>query len=145
MLNKVTLIGRLGADPDVRYMPNGDAVANISLATTQRWKDKRGDKKEQTEWHRVVFFRRLAEVVSEYVRKGGLIYVEGRIRTRKWQDQQGADRYSTEIIAETMQMLDSKGSADGTVPAADSGGASPGGWAGGPAKSSLDDFDDEPF
>jgi len=91
MLNKVTLIGRLGADPEVRYMPSGGAVANISLATNFRWKDKQtGEKKESTEWHRVVFFNRLAEIVGEYLKKGGQIYVEGRLQTRKWQDQGGS-------------------------------------------------------
>lgn len=109
MLNKVTLIGRLGADPEVRYMPNGGAVANISLATNFRWKDKQtGERKESTEWHRVVFFNRLAEIVGEYLKKGGQVYVEGRLQTRKWQDQSGHDRYTTEIIATEMQMLDSR-------------------------------------
>lgn len=109
MLNKVTLIGRLGADPEVRYMPSGGAVANISLATNFRWKDKQtGEKKESTEWHRVVFFNRLAEIVGEYLKKGGQVYIEGRLKTRKWQDQNGHDRYSTEIIATEMQMLDSR-------------------------------------
>jgi single-strand DNA-binding protein len=109
MLNKVTLIGRLGADPEVRYMPSGGAVANISLATNFRWKDKQtGEKKESTEWHRVVFFNRLAEIVGEYLKKGAQVYVEGRLQTRKWQDQGGHDRYTTEIIATEMQMLDSR-------------------------------------
>jgi single-strand DNA-binding protein len=114
MLNKVTLIGRLGADPEVRYMPSGGAVANISLATNFRWKDKQtGEKKESTEWHRVVFFNRLAEIVGEYLKKGAQVYVEGRLQTRKWQDQNGQDRYSTEIIASEMQMLDSKSGGTG--------------------------------
>jgi single-strand DNA-binding protein len=109
MLNKVTLIGRLGADPEVRYMPSGGAVANISLATNFRWKDKQtGEKKESTEWHRVVFFNRLAEIVGEYLKKGGQVYIEGRLKTRKWQDQNGHDRYTTEIVATEMQMLDSR-------------------------------------
>jgi len=109
MLNKVTLIGRLGADPEVRYMPSGGAVTNISLATTRRWKDRQsGERRDETEWHRVTFFNRIAEVAGEYLRKGSLVYVEGRIRTNKWQDQNGQDRYTTEIIAEQMQMLDSK-------------------------------------
>ncbi len=109
MLNKVTLIGRLGADPEVKYMPSGGAVTNIGLATTRRWKDRQtGERRDETEWHRVSFFNRIAEVAGEYLRKGSLIYVEGRIRTRKWQDQNGQDRYSTEIIAEQMTMLDSK-------------------------------------
>ena len=103
------LIGNLGADPEVRYMPSGEAVTNIRLATTRRWKDRQsGERREQTEWHRVVFFRRLAEVAGEYLRKGSQVYIEGRIQTRKWQDQSGQDRYSTEIIAEEMQMLGSR-------------------------------------
>ena len=115
MLNKVTLIGRLGADPEVRYMPTGGAVANISLATTFRWKDKQsGERKENTEWHRVVFFNRLAEIVGEYLKKGSQVYVEGRLQTRKWQGQDGQDRYTTEIIATEMIMLDSR--SGGTAP-----------------------------
>ena len=109
MLNKVTLIGRLGTDPEVKYMPSGGAVTNVGLATTRRWKDRQtGEKRDETEWHRVTFFNRVAEVAGEYLRKGSLVYIEGRIRTRKWQDQNGQDRYTTEIIAEQMQMLDSK-------------------------------------
>jgi single-strand DNA-binding protein len=108
-VNKVILIGNCGQDPDVRYMPNGNAVANVTLATSESWKDKNtGETQERTEWHRVVFFRRLAEVVGEYVKKGSKIYVEGRLQTRKWQDQGGQDRYTTEIIADQMQMLDSR-------------------------------------
>jgi len=114
MLNKVTLIGRLGADPEVKYMPSGGAVTNVSLATTRRWKDRQsGERRDETEWHRITFFNRIAEVAGEYLRKGSLIYVEGRIRTRKWQDQNGQDRYTTEIIAEQMQMLDSKSGGTG--------------------------------
>jgi single-strand DNA-binding protein len=109
MLNKVTLIGNLGADPEVRYMPAGGAVANITLATTMRWKDKQsGEKKEATEWHRVVFFNRLAEIAGEYLKKGSQVYVEGRLQTRKWQDQNGQDRYTTEIVASEMHMLGSR-------------------------------------
>jgi len=109
MINKVTLIGNLGADPEVRYMPSGGAVANVSLATTFRWKDRdTKEKKESTEWHRVVFFNRLAEVVGEYLRKGSQIYIEGRLQTRKWKDKDGIERYSTEIIATEMQMLGGK-------------------------------------
>ena len=109
MLNKVTLIGNLGADPEVRYMPNGGAVTNIRLATTRRWKDKQtGDRREETEWHRVVFFARLAEVAGEYLRKGSQVYIEGRIRTQKWQGQDGQDRYTTEIVANEMHMLGSR-------------------------------------
>lgn len=104
-VNKVILVGNLGADPEVRYLPSGDAVANIRLATTDRYKDKAsGEFKEMTEWHRVAFFGRLAEIVSEYLKKGSSVYIEGRIRTRKWQGQDGQDRYSTEIVADQMQM-----------------------------------------
>jgi single-strand DNA-binding protein len=111
-VNKVILVGNLGADPEARYLPSGDAVANIRLATTDRYKDKAsGEMKESTEWHRVSFFGRLAEVVSEYLKKGSSIYLEGRIRTRKWQAQDGTDRYSTEIVAEQMQMLGGRGGA----------------------------------
>jgi len=114
MLNKVTLIGRLGADPEVRYMPSGGAVTNISLATTRRWKDRQsGERRDETEWHRIAFFNRIAEIAGEYLRKGSLVYIEGRIRTRKWQDKEGQDRYTTEIIAEQMQMLDSKSGGTG--------------------------------
>lgn len=109
MLNKVTLIGNLGADPEVRYMPSGEAVTNITLATTMRWKDRQtGERKESTEWHRVVFFRRLAEIAGEYLKKGSQVYVEGRLQTRKWQGQDGQDRYTTEIIANEMHMLGSR-------------------------------------
>ncbi|RIZ71636.1 MAG: single-stranded DNA-binding protein [Methylococcales bacterium] len=109
MLNKVTLIGNLGADPEVKYMPTGDAVANITLATSMRWKDRQtGERKESTEWHRVVFFRRLAEIAGEYLKKGSQVYVEGHLRTRKWQDQAGLDRYTTEIVADELHMLGSR-------------------------------------
>lgn len=105
-VNRVTLIGNLGADPEVRYLPSGDAVANIRLATTDRYKDKAsGEMKEATEWHRVSFFGRLAEIVSEYLKKGSTVYIEGKIRTRKYQAQDGTDRYSTDIVADSMQML----------------------------------------
>jgi single-strand DNA-binding protein len=109
-INKVILIGNLGQDPEVRYMPSGGAVANVSLATSETWKDKQtGEPREATEWHRVVFFNRLAEIAGEYLRKGSKVYVEGSLRTRKWQDQNGQDRYTTEIRANEMQMLDSRG------------------------------------
>ena len=109
-VNKVILVGNLGRDPEVRYSPNGQAVANVTLATSESWKDKTsGEKQEKTEWHRVVFFGRLAEIVSEYLRKGSQIYVEGRLQTRKWQDKDGNDRYTTEIVANEMQMLGSRG------------------------------------
>ena len=109
-VNKVILIGNLGQDPEVRYMPNGGAVCNITVATSESWKDKNtGENQEKTEWHRVVMFRRLAEIAGEYLKKGSKVYLEGRLQTRKWQDQQGQDRYTTEIIADQMQMLDSRG------------------------------------
>ncbi len=105
-INKVILVGNLGQDPEVKYMPSGGAVTNISIATTDTWKDKAtGEKKENTEWHRVVFFNRLAEIVGEYLRKGSQVYIEGNLRTRKWQDQNGVDKYTTEIVAREMQML----------------------------------------
>ena len=108
-VNKVILVGNLGADPESKYLPSGDAVANIRLATTDRWKDKAsGEMKEATEWHRVAFFGRLAEIAGEYLKKGSQVYIEGRIRTRKWQDKEGQDRYSTEIVADSMQMLGSR-------------------------------------
>ncbi len=109
-VNKVILVGNLGQDPEVRYMPNGNAVANISVATSETWKDKNtGDNQERTEWHRVVLFRRLGEIAGEYLKKGSKVYIEGKLQTRKWQDQNGQDRYSTEIVADQMQMLDSRG------------------------------------
>lgn len=104
-VNKVILVGNLGKDPEVKYMANGEAVANISLATTEVWKDKNGEKQEKTEWHRIVFYRKLAEIVGEYCKKGKSIYVEGRLETRKWTDKNGVERYTTEIIATAMQML----------------------------------------
>ena len=117
-VNKVILVGNLGQDPDVRYMPNGNAVANISVATSETWKDKNtGDSKERTEWHRVVMFRRLGEIAGEYLKKGSKVYIEGKLQTRKWQDQNGQDRYTTEIIADQMQMLDSRGGMGGDAPA----------------------------
>jgi single-strand DNA-binding protein len=120
-VNKVILVGNLGAEPEVRYLPSGDAVANIRLATTDRYKDKAsGEFKEMTEWHRVAFFGRLAEIVSQYLKKGSSVYIEGRIRTRKWQAQDGTDRYSTEIVADQMQMLGGR-SGGGASPDADMG------------------------
>jgi single-strand DNA-binding protein len=107
-VNKVILVGNLGDDPEVRYMPNGQAVANLTIATTESWKDQAGEPQEKTEWHRLTMYRRLAEVAGEYLRKGGKVYVEGKLQTRKWQDQQGTDRYTTEVIVENMEMLSSK-------------------------------------
>ena len=109
-VNKVILIGNLGADPEVRYTPNGNAIANITLATSSSWRDKNsGEMQDRVEWHRIVFFNRLAEIVGEYLKKGSKIYIEGSLRTRKWQDKSGVDRYTTEIIANEMHMLDSRG------------------------------------
>ena len=108
-VNKVILVGNLGRDPETRYLPSGEAVTNISVATTDTWKDKAtGEKKEATEWHRVSFFGRLAEIAGEYLKKGSQVYVEGQLRTRKWQDKEGKDRYTTEIRADTLQMLGSR-------------------------------------
>ncbi|AEV27808.1 MULTISPECIES: single-stranded DNA-binding protein [Azospira] len=113
-VNKVILLGNLGADPETRYMPNGDAVATVRLATTETWKDRNsGEKREATEWHRVVFFRKLAEIVGQYLKKGSSVYIEGRIRTRKWQDKDGQERYTTEIEATEMQMLGGRGGQGG--------------------------------
>lgn len=109
-VNKVILVGNCGQDPDTKFMPSGGAVTNISVATSESWKDKQtGQPQERTEWHRVVFFNRLAEIAGEYLRKGSKVYIEGSLRTRKWQDQSGQDRYTTEIVASEMQMLDSRG------------------------------------
>ncbi len=109
-INKVIVVGNLGADPEVRYMPSGGAVTNVSVATSETWKDKTsGEPQERTEWHRIVFFNRLAEIAGEYLKKGSKVFVEGSLRTRKWQDNSGQDRYTTEIVAKEMQMLDSKG------------------------------------
>ena len=113
-VNKVILVGNCGSDPEVRYMPSGGAVTNISIATSESWKDKQtGQQQERTEWHRVVFFNRLAEIAGEYLKKGSKVYVEGSLRTRKWQDQSGQDKYTTEIVAAEMQMLDSRGMGQG--------------------------------
>lgn len=152
-VNKAILIGNLGKDPEVRYMPSGEAIANITLATTDTWKDKSGEKQERTEWHRVSFFGRQAEVVGEYLKKGSQIYVEGRIQTRKWQDKEGQDRYTTEIVADRMQMLGGKSSGGGSFEvvenrpaAASSGGAAAPAKAAPAAKGSFDNFDDDiPF
>lgn len=113
-INKVIIIGNLGQDPDVRYIPSGGAVASISVATSETWKDKEsGENQERTEWHRIVFFNRLAEVAGEYLKKGSKVFVEGRLRTRKWDDKDGKTCYTTEIVAKEMQMLDSKSSDNG--------------------------------
>lgn len=113
-VNKVILIGHIGADPDLRYMPSGSAATTLSVATNESWKDKQtGERQERTEWHRVVCFNRLGEIAGEYVKKGSKVYIEGSLRTRKWQDQQGNDKYTTEIVASDIQMLDAKGSVSG--------------------------------
>ncbi len=112
-VNKVILVGNLGNDPEIRYMPNGNAVANLSIATSESWKDQQGNMQERTEWHRVTMYRRLAEVAGEYLKKGSQVYLEGKLQTRKWQDQQGQDRYTTEIIADQMQMLGGRGDGAG--------------------------------
>ena len=117
-VNKVILVGNLGNDPEVRYMPNGNAVANLSLATSESWKDQQGQMQERTEWHRLTMYRRLAEIAGEYLKKGSQIYVEGKLQTRKWHDQQGQDRYTTEIIVDQMQML---GGREGAAPGNQSG------------------------
>ncbi|EHP41440.1 single-stranded DNA-binding protein [Cupriavidus basilensis OR16] len=128
-INKVILVGNLGADPETRYLPSGDAVSNIRLATTDRYKDKTsGEMKEATEWHRIAFFGKLAEIAGQYLRKGSQVYIEGRIRTRKWTDQSGAEKYSTEIVAEQMQML---GSRQGMGGGGGGGGDDMGGGGGG--------------
>jgi single-strand DNA-binding protein len=155
-VNKVILVGNLGADPETRYMPNGDAVANIRMATTESWKDKAtGEKKEITEWHRVVFYRKLAEIVGQYLKKGSAVYVEGRIRTRKWQDKEGQERYTTEIEANEMQMLGSRSSTSASGGEAEYGGSMPSSPASGPGAPrkapekkgpSFEDMDDDiPF
>ena len=119
-VNKVILVGNLGRDPEVRYMPNGEAVCNFSIATTDSWKDKSGAKQERTEWHNIVMYRKLAEIAGEYLKKGRPVYVEGRLQTRKWQTKEGQDRYTTEIIADQMQMLGGRDSG-GTNASYDSG------------------------
>lgn len=141
-VNKVILVGNLGKDPEVRYMPSGGAVTNITLATSETWKDKNtGEPQDRTEWHRVVFFNRLAEIAGEYLKKGSKVYVEGALRTRKWQGNDGQDRYTTEIVAAEMQMLDSRsgGTSDFSPSPSSSGSKAP-------TSVGADDFDDDiPF
>jgi single-strand DNA-binding protein len=152
-VNKVILVGNLGRDPETRYTTGGDAVTNIRLATTDTWKDKAGEKQERTEWHNIVFYGRQAEIAGEYLKKGRQIYVEGRLQTRKWQDKEGQDRYTTEIIADRMQMLGSReggGASAGAEPSERPSAAEPrsaGKGAATPAaKKSVDDLDDDiPF
>ena len=150
-VNKVIIVGNCGQDPETRFMPSGGAVTNLSIATSESWKDKSsGEQQERTEWHRVVFFNRLAEIAGEYVKKGSKLYVEGSLRTRKWQGQDGQDRYTTEIVASEMQMLDSRGAQSGGYDAPQQGGyQAPAAQA--PqqpqqASQSMDSFDDDiPF
>ena len=140
-INKVIIVGNLGQDPETRYMPSGSAVTNISVATSESWKDKQtGEQNERTEWHKVVMFDRLAEVAAEYLRKGSQVYIEGKLQTRKWQDNAGNDRYTTEIVASEMQMLGGRGGGSAGFPA-DSGQANQV-----PATAGDDVFDDDiPF
>jgi len=128
MINKVILIGNLGADPEIRYTQSGTPVASFNIATTERWKDKEGQMQEQTEWHRIVAWTRLAEICGEYLNKGSRVYIEGKLQTRKWQDQNGNDRYTTEIVAREMKMLTPRGEAGGS---GSSGGYDPGPASGG--------------
>lgn len=161
-VNKVILVGNLGRDPEVRYMPNGEAVCNFSIATTDSWKDKSGQKQERTEWHNIVMYRKLAEIAGEYLKKGRPVYVEGRLQTRKWQTKEGQDRYTTEIIADQMQMLggrDSGGSNasyddmnqdqdrdQGSAPVRQSAPAAQAAKPAAAGGSSFDEFDDDiPF
>lgn len=150
-VNKVILIGRLGKDPETRYMPNGEAVTNAALATSENWKDKSGEKQEKTEWHNLVFYRRLAEIAGEYLKKGSQVYIEGKLQTRKW-EKDGVTRYTTEIIVNEMTMLGGKSSGGGSfevmekTPAAEQSTAAPTAKRPAPAKSNFDNFDDDiPF
>ncbi|MDH5230223.1 MAG: single-stranded DNA-binding protein [Gammaproteobacteria bacterium] len=151
-VNKVILVGNLGQDPEIRYMPSGGAVATLSIATSETWKDKNtGEQQEKTEWHRVVMFGRLGEIAGEYLKKGSKVYVEGRLQTRKWQDNNGNDRYTTEIVANEMQMLDTRG-AGGAAGSSNQAHANQNqapamnNNMNAPAMSSADDFDDDiPF
>jgi len=148
-VNKVILIGRLGKDPETRYMTSGEAVTNATLATSENWKDKSGEKQEKTEWHNLVFYRRLAEIAGEYLKKGSQVYVEGKLQTRKWQDKDGRDRYNTEIVVNEMTMLGGKSSGGSfevveKKPAAAPAKAAPAAAAA--AKGGFDNFDDDiPF
>jgi len=158
-INKVIIVGNVGGDPETRYMPSGSAVTNVTIATNESWKDKAsGEQKERTEWHRVVMFNRLGEIAAEYLRKGSQVYIEGKLRTNKWQDKSGNDRYTTEIIADEMQMLGGRGGAGGGSGGGNFGGGAPsggapsgGGQQGGgggnaPPQPGPDDFDDDiPF
>jgi single-strand DNA-binding protein len=141
-INKVILVGNLGQDPETRAMPSGKAVTNVRIATSDSWRDKQtGEQKEQTEWHTVVFFDRLAEIAAEYLRKGSQVYIEGRLRTRKWQDKSGNDRYTTEIVANEMQMLGGRGGQSAGQPGGQAGGA---GAASRGSGSAQDDYAQSP-
>ena len=151
-VNKVILIGNLGRDPEVRYMPSGDAVANISIATTETWKDKNGEKQEKTEWHRVAMFGKTAEIAGEYLKKGSQVYIEGRLETRKWTDKEGQERTTTEVRADRMQMLGSRsGGSERMAPPEDdaprAAAAAPAKKSAGPGKGNgLEDLEDDiPF
>lgn len=150
-LNKVMLIGNLGRDPEIRYMPSGDAIATLNLATTDNWKDKGGEKQERTEWHRVVMFGKQAEIAGEYLKKGSQIYIEGRLQTRKWTDKSNVERYTTEIVADRMQMLGGRSGSSGGgsyEPPTDQGSDYPGNPSAKPAASNtgFDDMEDDiPF
>lgn len=145
-INKVIIVGNLGGDPETRYMPSGSAVTNLTVATNESWKDKQtGEQKDRTEWHKVAMFNRLAEIAAEYLRKGSQVYIEGKLRTRKWQDKSGQDRWTTEIIADEMQMLGGRGGAGGGGSAPMSSGQDSG-PPGAPPQTGPDDFDDDiPF
>ena len=153
-INKVIIVGNLGGDPETRYMPSGSAVTNITVATNESWKDKQtGEQKDRTEWHKVAMFNRLAEIAAEYLRKGSQVYIEGKLRTRKWQGKDGQDRYTTEIIADEMQMLGGRGGAGGGGSFGGGGGGQQGGGQQGggqqgggesaPPQPGPDDFDDD--
>ncbi len=148
-INKVIIVGNVGGDPETRYMPSGSAVTNLTVATNESWKDKQtGEKKERTEWHRVAMFNRLAEIAAEYLRKGSQVYIEGKLRTRKWQDKDGQDRYTTEIIADEMQMLGGRGGSSDFGGGSQGGGGRAPSQGGGnaPPQPGPDDFDDDiPF
>ena len=147
-INKVIIVGNLGQDPETRYMPSGSAVTNFTVATNESWKDKQtGEQKDRTEWHRVAMFNRLAEIAAEYLRKGSQVYIEGKLRTRKWQGQDGNDRYTTEIIADEMQMLGGRGDGGGGSFGGSRGGGKPSqGGGDAPPQPGPDDFDDDiPF
>ena len=147
-VNKVIIVGNLGGDPETRYMPSGSAVTNLTVATNESWKDKQtGEQKDRTEWHKVAMFNRLAEIAAEYLRKGSQVYIEGKLRTRKWQDKNGQDRWTTEIIADEMQMLGGRGGAGGgSAPMSSQSGSPDSGSFDAPPQPGPDDFDDDiPF